>query len=77
MTVYEEIKSIDLKKLNSLQRAGALRIDVLRNIDIYERFCYYRSRGETYIVACEHCADDFFVSDETVKKIIGKLKKEC
>lgn len=75
MTLYEQVKSIESDKLESLIEAGFLKSSFTRNLRIYERYLYYMNKGKPKTDAVVMAADDFNVSDRYVFTIIAQFSK--
>lgn len=73
MGAYELIISLDNSTLDKLMSTGLLRASVKRDIEVYEYYvneCRYTSKMQ----ARTNTAEQFFCSEETISRIIQKMK---
>lgn len=73
MGAYELIISLDNSTLDKLMSTGLLRATVKRDIEVYEYYvneCRYNSKMQ----ARTNTAEQFCTSEETISRIIQKMK---
>lgn len=73
MSAYELILSLDISTIDVLLSKGLFRSTVKRDIEVYE---YYINECKTVgrMQARTNTADKFFTSEETISRIIQRMK---
>lgn len=75
MTIYELMKSIEPSKLSALVGAGIIPPEWKRAVSVYEHYlklCSTHGKMDSYDLTGER----FFMSDENVRRIVRKMKRE-
>jgi len=73
MSAYELIQTIDASILDKLMSKGLLRQSVQRDIEIYEFYLKER-KITTCMQARTNTAENFCTSEETISRIIKRMK---
>jgi hypothetical protein len=75
MTLFQYLsKDIDRVKLEV--KTGQRPCTVIKDIQIYSRYDYYRKLGHTPCLGVMFTGEDLRVSERTVFRIIKKMEKE-
>ncbi len=73
MSAYEIILTIEPTTFEKLKSCGLLRQSIFRDIEVYE---YYINECKKFgkMQARANTADKFFTSEETISRIIQRMK---
>lgn len=74
MTVYELARKIAGPDLDRLMQAGLVNRTTGRQLQIYEMFSEQVRRGVSRMQAYTNIAEEYFTSEENVRKIIRKYR---
>ena len=74
MSTYDLILSIDKSKVEILLQKGILKSSTKRDIEVYEYYVNECCLTGSKMQARTNAAEKFFTSEETISRIIQKMK---
>ena len=74
MSTYDLILSIDKSKVEILLQKGILKSSTKRDIEVYEYYVNECGLTGSKMQARTNAAEKFFTSEETISRIIQRMK---
>ena len=75
MDLYAHIRVVPDEIIETLIKSGFLKSTFKRNVSIYERYLFYRERGNSSLESVAFTAEDFKISERHVYRIINKYSE--